>query len=55
MGVERRMDGLVVFICFLGLLAFLQSIGFMGCANSRPPVMTLEQWQAEDNRVRSKP
>jgi len=31
----------------LGLIASL-SVGFMGCATSRPPAMSLEQWQAED-------
>jgi hypothetical protein len=34
-------------MCLLGLIAFL-SIDFMGCATSRPPVMSLDQWEAED-------
>ena len=47
MGVERCVDWCIRCICLLGLIAFL-SVGFMGCATSRPPAMSLEQWQAEN-------
>ena len=47
MGVERPVDRWIRCMCLLGLIAFL-SAGFMGCATSRPPVMSLDQWEAED-------
>jgi hypothetical protein len=34
-------------------LLFLLSVCRIGCGIGRPPVMTLEQWQAEDDSVRS--
>jgi hypothetical protein len=47
MEVERAVAWCFRCMCLLGLIAFL-SVSFMGCATSRPPVMSLEQWQAED-------
>jgi hypothetical protein len=43
---------LIAGIC---LLSFLLSVGGIGCGIGKPPVMTLEQWQAEDDSVRSSP
>jgi len=40
-------------ITCIGLLALLLSVCCSGCGIGRPPVMTLEQWQAQDNQVRS--
>lgn len=36
------------------LLSVLVSVGSSGCGMSRPPVMTLEQWEAERQRVLSR-
>ena len=52
MGGERCVDWCIRCMCLLGLIAFL-SVSFMGCAGGRPPVMTLDQWQAEDESVES--
>jgi hypothetical protein len=41
---------LIACIC---LLSFLLSVCCTGCGIGRPPVMTLEQWQADRNRTRS--
>jgi hypothetical protein len=35
-------------------LSFLLSVCCVGCGAGRPPVKTLEQWQAEIERVRSR-
>jgi hypothetical protein len=35
-------------------LSFLLSVCGVGCGTGRPPVKTLEQWQAEEERVRSR-
>jgi hypothetical protein len=40
-------------ITSIGLLFLLVSVCGSGCGIGRSPVMTLEQWQAERNRVRS--
>jgi hypothetical protein len=50
--VNKRVARLIASIY---LLSFLLSVGCTGCGIGRPPVMTLEQWQAEDDRVRSRP
>jgi hypothetical protein len=34
---------LITVICLLSLLL---SVGCIGCANGRPPALTLEQWEA---------
>jgi hypothetical protein len=36
------------------LLSFLLSVCCTGCGIGRPPVMTLEQWQADRNRTLSR-
>jgi hypothetical protein len=43
------------FITFMGLLSFVVGVCGVGCGMGKPPVMTLEQWRAEDERVRSRP
>jgi hypothetical protein len=50
--VDKRVARLITFIC---LLCCLLSVCCVGCGISKPPVMTLDQWQAEDNSVRSTP
>jgi hypothetical protein len=35
-------------------LSFLLSVCCVGCGTGRPPVKTLDQWQAEEERVRSR-
>jgi hypothetical protein len=35
-------------------LAFLLSVCCVGCGIGQPPVKTLGQWQAEEERVRSR-
>jgi hypothetical protein len=35
-------------------LSFLLSVCCVSCGLGRPPVKTLEQWQAEEERVRSR-
>jgi hypothetical protein len=40
-------------IAGIGLLSLLLSVGSSGCGIGKPPVKTLEQWEAERNRVRS--
>jgi hypothetical protein len=45
-----RVAQLITGLC---LLAFLLGVGGIGCGISKPPVMTLEQWQAEDDSVRT--
>jgi hypothetical protein len=42
-------------IIFLSLLCVLLSVGGVSCGIGKPPVKTLEQWQAEADRVRSRP
>jgi hypothetical protein len=37
------------------LLCVLLSVCGVGCGIGKPPVKTLEQWQAEADRVRSRP
>jgi hypothetical protein len=46
----KRVTQLIACMC---LLAFLLGVGGIGCGIGKPPVMTLEQWQAEDDSVRS--
>ena len=50
--LNKRVARLITCIC---LLAFLLSVCCTGCGIGRPPVKTLEQWQAEINSVRSSP
>lgn len=40
-------------IC-LGLLMCLLSTGLVGCGINDPPVKSLDQWERERNRVRSR-
>ena len=40
-------------IACIYLLSFLLSVCCIGCGIGKPPVMTLEQWQAEEDSVRS--
>jgi hypothetical protein len=40
-------------IAGIGLLSLLVSVGGSGCGIGKPPVMTLEQWEAQDKRVLS--
>jgi hypothetical protein len=35
-------------------LSFLVSVSCVGCGTGGPPVKTLGQWQAEEERVRSR-
>jgi hypothetical protein len=37
----------------MGLLSLVVSVCCSGCGIGKPPVMTLEQWEAQYNRVRS--
>jgi hypothetical protein len=48
----RRVAQLITGLC---LLAFPLGVGGIGCGFGRPPVMPLDQWQAEDASVRSSP
>jgi hypothetical protein len=48
--LHKRVARLITWIC---LLSFLLSVCCLGCGIGKPPVMTLEQWQAQDDRVRS--
>jgi hypothetical protein len=36
------------------ILSFLLSVCGVGCGTGQPPVKTLDQWQAERERVRSR-
>jgi hypothetical protein len=49
--MEKRIARLITCI---GLLALLVSVCCSGCGIGKPPVMTLEQWEAGRNRVRSR-
>ena len=49
--LAKRVARLITGIC---LLAFLLSVWCTGCGINRPPVMTLEQWQADRNRTLSR-
>jgi hypothetical protein len=46
----KRVAQLITGLC---LLAFLLGVGGIGCGINKPPVMTPEQWQAEDDSVRT--
>jgi hypothetical protein len=48
--LDKRMARLIIGMC---LLVLLLSVGGSGCGIGQPPVMTLEQWEAQYNRVRS--
>ena len=48
--LETRGARLITGMCFLLLLV---GVGGSGCGIGQPPVMTLEQWEAQYNRVRS--
>ena len=48
---DMRFDRFIIFICLLSLLL---SVAFMGCATSNQPTISLEQWQREYDRVRSR-
>jgi hypothetical protein len=48
---DMRFDRFIIFICLLSLLL---SVGFMGCATSNQPTISLEQREREYNRVRSR-
>jgi hypothetical protein len=41
-------------IIFIGLLVSLVSSGLVGCGIGDPPVQSLEQWQREYYRVKSR-
>jgi hypothetical protein len=45
---ERPVHWCIRCMGLLGLIAFLSSVGFMGCATGKTTVMSLDQWQAED-------
>ena len=47
MGGERPVHWCIRCMGLLGLSVSL-SVGFMGCATGKTPVMSLDQWQAED-------
>jgi hypothetical protein len=51
MWFDMRFDRFIIFICLLSLLL---SVGFMGCATTSQPTISLEQWEREYNRVRSR-
>jgi hypothetical protein len=51
MWFDRRFDRVIIFICLLSLLL---SVGFIGCATRNQPTISLEQWEREYNRVRSR-
>ena len=42
MRFEMRLDRFIIVAC---LLSCLLSAGFMGCATSKPPDWSLEQWE----------
>jgi hypothetical protein len=48
--LDKRAAKLITCIC---LLSFLLSVGCIGCGIGKPPLWTLEQWQADRNRTRS--
>ena len=48
----KRVAQLITGLC---LLAFLLGVGGIGCGINKPPVMTPEQWQAEDESVETSP
>jgi uncharacterized membrane protein YfcA len=52
MSLGKHMARLITFMCLFG---FLLGVCGVGCGMGKPPVMTLEQWRAEDERVRSRP
>ena len=49
--MRKHLARVIVGVC---LLALLVSVGGSGCGMNKPPVKTLEQWEAERNRVRSR-
>ena len=49
--LDKRVAKLITCIC---LLSFLLSVCCSGCGIGRPPVWTLEQWEADRNRTRSR-
>ena len=49
--LRKRLARFITCICLLIRL----SVCCTGCGIGRPPVMTLEQWQAQDDRVRVMP
>jgi hypothetical protein len=49
--LDKRIAKLITSI---GLLVLLVSVCCSGCGIGKPPVMTLEQWEAESQRVRSR-
>jgi hypothetical protein len=49
--LDKRMARLIIGMC---LLVLLLSVGGRGCGIGKPPVMTLEQWGVERNRVLSR-
>ena len=49
--LDKRMARLIIGMC---LLVLLLSVGGSGCGIGQPPVMTLEQWGVERNRVLSR-
>jgi predicted small secreted protein len=50
-GLGKHVARIIAGIC---LLSFLLSICSTGCGIGQPPVKTLEQWQADINRTRSR-
>jgi hypothetical protein len=50
----ERLEGVMKALLLCLILSFLLSVCGVGCAMSQPPVKTLDQWQAERERVRSR-
>jgi len=50
---ERHMRIVRLIIC-MGLLTYLLSTNFMGCGFNSPPVKSLDQWEQDINRTRSR-
>ena len=51
MWFDMRFDLFIIFICLVSLLL---SVGFVGCATSHQPTISLEQWQLSCDMVRSR-
>jgi hypothetical protein len=51
--MDWNMRVVSLIIC-IGLLMCLLSTSLVGCGINNPPVKSLEQWERESNRVRSR-